>query len=165
MTKDDRFYLNRVALFAHAERVGVSQASRDFQLHRSTYYRWRRQVLRNGLEILRPRERRLPRMPNQLPPWTEQKIVTLALAQPGLGPRRLAPSWLSRTRLGNSASQPLAYSRCFTGMAWEPGPGASPSSPATPLHQNVSRRDLCRSISKQSSRVTWSRSTASTSGL
>jgi len=42
---------------------GVSQACRDFRMHRSTYYRWRRQVLRHGLEILRPRERRLPCMP------------------------------------------------------------------------------------------------------
>ncbi|MBJ7603053.1 MAG: helix-turn-helix domain-containing protein [Candidatus Dormibacteraeota bacterium] len=100
MTKDDRFYLNRVALFAHVERVGVSQACRDFKIHRSTYYRWRRQVLRNGLEILRPRERRLPRMPNQLPVWTEQKIITLALAQPGLGPRRLAAQLAQPNPLG-----------------------------------------------------------------
>ena len=36
MTKDDRFYLHRVALFAHAQRVGVTQACRDFQVHRSS---------------------------------------------------------------------------------------------------------------------------------
>lgn len=100
MTKDDRFYLNRVALFSHAERVGVSQACRDFRIHRSTHYRWRRQVLRYGLEILRPRERRLPRMPNQLPVWHEQTIISFALAHPGLGPRRLAAQLAQPNPLG-----------------------------------------------------------------
>jgi transposase InsO family protein len=90
VTKDDRFYLNRVALFAHAQQVGVTRACADFQVHRATYYRWRDQVARYGLEILRPRERRRPRMPNQFPEWVERQIVTFALANPGLGPRRLA---------------------------------------------------------------------------
>ena len=90
MTKDDRFYLNRVALFAHVQQVGVTRACADFQVHRATYYRWRRQVVRHGLDILRPRERRRPRMPNQFPDWVERQIVTFALANPGLGPRRLA---------------------------------------------------------------------------
>src|ERR671927_1319642 len=90
VTKDDRFYLNRVALFAHAQQVGVTGACADFQVHRATYYRWRRQVARYGLETLRPRERRPPRMPNQFPEWAERQIVTFALANPGLGPRRLA---------------------------------------------------------------------------
>ena len=35
-------------------------------VHRSTYYRWKAQVDRQGLEMLRPRERRRPQMPNQL---------------------------------------------------------------------------------------------------
>jgi hypothetical protein len=38
VTKDDRFYLNRVALFAHAQQVGVTRACADFQVHRATYY-------------------------------------------------------------------------------------------------------------------------------
>ncbi len=100
MTKDDRFYLTRVALFAHVGRVGVTRACSEFRIHRSSYYRWRRQVLRHGLEILRPRERRLPRMPNQFPIWVEQKIVTFALAHPGLGPRRLAAQLAQPNPLG-----------------------------------------------------------------
>ncbi|PZR97527.1 MAG: hypothetical protein DLM67_07715 [Candidatus Nephthysia bennettiae] len=40
----------------------------------STYYYWRRLVERHGLEILRPRERRPPRMPNQLLPWLEERV-------------------------------------------------------------------------------------------
>ena len=51
MTKDDRFYLTRVALFADIGRVGVTRACLEFRVHRSSYYRLRRQVLRHGLEI------------------------------------------------------------------------------------------------------------------
>jgi len=48
--------------------------------------------------MLRPRERRLPRMPNQTQPWLEDRIVGFALGHPGLGPRRIAaqlalPMW------------------------------------------------------------------------
>jgi len=35
-----------------------------------------------GLEMLRLRERRAPRMPNQLPPWIEERIISFALAIP-----------------------------------------------------------------------------------
>ena len=46
---------------------------------------------------LRPRERRRPRMPNQLSPLVEQRIVAFALGHPGLGPRRIAAE-LARPR-------------------------------------------------------------------
>src|SRR4051794_21500107 len=59
-------------------------------VHRSTYYRWKAQVERSGLEMLRPRERRRPVMPNQLSVMVEQRIVAFALGHPGLGPRRVA---------------------------------------------------------------------------
>ena len=98
MTNDDLIFRHRVQLFARAGEVGVSQACRELGFSRSTYYRWLPLVERNGLEILRPRERRKPRMPNQIAPWLEQRIVTMALGNPGLGPRRLAaqlalPQW------------------------------------------------------------------------
>jgi hypothetical protein len=41
-------------------------------VHRSTYYAWKRLVDRHGLEMLRPRERRRPKMPNQLPRMIEE---------------------------------------------------------------------------------------------
>jgi hypothetical protein len=53
-------------LFALAAEPGVSQACRLMGVHRSTYYRWKAQVEHSGLEMLRPRERRGPVMPNQL---------------------------------------------------------------------------------------------------
>ena len=60
MTKDDVLFGYRQQLFAEAERSGVSAACRMFGVHRSTYYAWKRQVDRHGLELLRPRERRRP---------------------------------------------------------------------------------------------------------
>ena len=90
MTNDDLLYRHRLLVFARAAEEGVSQACRALGYHRSWFYRWKGRVEREGLEVLRPRERRAPRMPNQIPPWQEKQILALALANPGLGPRRLA---------------------------------------------------------------------------
>ncbi len=67
-------------------------------VHRSTYYRWQRQLVRYGTEILRPRERRRPRMPNAIWPMVEHRLLALALANTGWGPDRLRlelarPKW------------------------------------------------------------------------
>src|SRR3954451_24244539 len=98
MTQDDVLFGYRLQLFDLAGRTTVSHACRTFGVHRSTYYAWKRQVERSGLEMLRPRERRRPQMPNQLSPPVEQRIVAFALGQPGLGPKRVAaqlrrPEW------------------------------------------------------------------------
>jgi transposase InsO family protein len=99
MTKDDVLFGYRQQLFAEAARTNVSAACRTFGVHRSTYYAWKRQVDRHGLEMLRPRERRRPRMPNQLPKMIEERIVSFSIAHPGLGPRRVA-SELAREKWG-----------------------------------------------------------------
>lgn len=98
MSNDDVLFRHRVQLFDLAGRVGVSAACRTFGIHRSSYYRWKRMVERHGLEILRPRERRRPKLPNQLSPLVEERIVAFALGHPGLGPKRIAaelrrPKW------------------------------------------------------------------------
>ena len=98
MTNDDLLFRHRLQLFARAGQVGVRRACRELGFHHSTYYRWKPRVEAEGLEILRPRERRPPRMPNQTPPWREQQVIAFALGHPGLGPRRIAaqlaqPSW------------------------------------------------------------------------
>ena len=90
MTKDDVLFGYRQQLFAEAARTNVTAACRTFGVHRSTYYAWKRQVERHGLEMLRPRERRRPKMPNQLPKMVEERIVSFAIAHPGLGPKRVA---------------------------------------------------------------------------
>jgi len=99
MTQDDVLFGYRLQLFDLAARTTVSHACRTFGVHRSTYYAWKRQVDRHGLEMLRPRERRRPQMPNQLPKMVEERIVSFSLAHPGLGPKRVA-SELARPKWG-----------------------------------------------------------------
>ena len=105
MTQDDVLFGYRQQLFAEAARTNVSVACRTFGVHRSTYYAWRRQVDRHGLEMLRPRERRRPQMPNQLPKMVEERIVSFSLAHPGLGPKRVA-SELGREKWGGIVVSP-----------------------------------------------------------
>src|SRR5215217_1596272 len=99
MTQDDVLFGYRLQLFDLAARTTVAHACRTFGVHRSTYYAWKRQVDRHGLEMLRPCERRRPQMPNALPKMIEERIVSFALAHPGLGRKRVA-SELARPKSG-----------------------------------------------------------------
>ncbi len=65
---------------------GVRPACRAMGVHHSTYYRLKAKVDRWAFEALRIRERRRPRMPNQLGPHLEQRVIAFALGHPGLGP-------------------------------------------------------------------------------
>ena len=106
MTDDDLIFKFRLALFSEAGRSGnVRAACRVFGVHPSTYYRLREQVLRSGLEMLRPRERRPPRMPNQTSQLTEQRVLAFALGHPGLGPRRISAT-LAQERWGGIVISP-----------------------------------------------------------
>jgi transposase InsO family protein len=105
VTQDDVLFGYRLQLFALAQERGVSEACRLMGVHRSTYYRWKREVDRHGLEMLRPRERRRPLMPNQLSVLVEHKVVAFALGHPGLGPRRIA-SRLARPEWGGLLISP-----------------------------------------------------------
>ena len=98
MTQDDALFRFRVRLFGLAREIGVRAACRAMGVHHSTYYRWKRQVDRFGLDILRPRERRRPRMANTTPQHIEQRVVAFALGHPGFGPGRISaerrrPKW------------------------------------------------------------------------
>jgi len=99
MSNDDVIYGYRLRLFALAGEIGVRAACRTMGVHHSTYYRWKAKVERWGLEALRPRERRKPRMPNELGPHLEQRILAFALAHPGFGPKRISAE-LARERWG-----------------------------------------------------------------
>jgi transposase-like protein len=69
VTQDDLLYRFRLRVFAIATELGnVRAACRAMGIHPSTYYRWKRQLERHGPEILRPRERRVPRMANATSP-------------------------------------------------------------------------------------------------
>jgi transposase InsO family protein len=91
MSDDDVLFGFRLRLFTLAQELGnVTAACRAMGVERSTYYRLKRKVDRWGLEALRIRERRRPRMPNQIGPHLEQRIIAFALGHPGFGPRRIS---------------------------------------------------------------------------
>jgi transposase len=100
MTEHDVLVGFRLRLFTLAEELGnVSAACRLMGVDRSTYYRLKAKVDRWGLEALNVRERRRPRMPNEIGPHLEQRIVAFALGHPGLGPRRISAE-LAREKWG-----------------------------------------------------------------
>jgi hypothetical protein len=106
VTQDDALYRFRLRVFALAEELGNARAAcRAMGIHPSTYYRWRRQLLAYGPEILRPRERRHPRMANATSPLGEQRVVALALGHPGFGPARISAE-LRRAKWEGSGSAP-----------------------------------------------------------
>jgi transposase len=112
MSGDDALFGYRLQLSDEAARTSVSEACRTFGVRRSTSHRWKRLVDRHGLEVLRPRERRRPRMPNQLPAMVEERILAFAIAHPGLGPRRIA-SELRREKWGGIVVSPNGVWRCL----------------------------------------------------
>jgi transposase InsO family protein len=99
VSHDDVLFGYRLRLFTLADEIGVRPACRQMGVHHTTYYRWKRQVDRWGLEALRVRERRRPRMPNQIGPHLEQRVIAFALANPGFGARRVS-SELARDKWG-----------------------------------------------------------------
>jgi transposase InsO family protein len=106
VVNDDVLFGFRLRLFSLAQELGnVRAACRMFGVHPSTYYRWRGPVLRSGLEMLRPRERRPPRMPNQTSVLTEQRVIAFSLGHPGLGPRRISAT-LAQERWGGIRISP-----------------------------------------------------------
>jgi transposase InsO family protein len=114
LSTDDVIHRFRLRVFALAKELGnVRAACRQMGIHPSTYYRWARNVETWGLEALRPRERRRPRMPNQLPEWVEHRILAFSLANPGLGPRRISAE-LARERWGALRVSPNGIWRCLS---------------------------------------------------
>jgi transposase InsO family protein len=100
VTEHDVLVGYRLRLFTLAEELGnVSAACRAMDVDRSTYYRLKKRVDRWGLEALNVRERRRPRMPNQIGPHLEQRIIAFALGHPGYGPRRISAE-LAREKWG-----------------------------------------------------------------
>jgi transposase InsO family protein len=112
MSHDDVLFGFRLRLFSLAGEIGVRPACRAMGVHHSTYYRWKRRVDRWGLEALRVRERRQPRMPNELGPHLEQRILAFSLAHPGFGPARISAE-LARERWGGLRISANGIWRCL----------------------------------------------------
>jgi transposase InsO family protein len=100
VTEHDVLVGFRLRLFTLADELGnVSAACRAMGVDRSSFYRLKAKVDRWGLEALQVRERRRPRMPNQIGPHLEQRIIAFALGHPGYGPRRISAE-LAREKWG-----------------------------------------------------------------
>jgi transposase InsO family protein len=141
MSEDDVLFGYRLRVLDYAGRTSVSEACRVFGIHRSTYYVWKRRAERHGLEILRPRERRRPRMPQQLSPFVEERIVAFALGHPGFGPRRIA-SELGRERWGGISVSHNGVWRCAKRLSLVAGyaaPYQPPRQPAPERHVEAER--------------------------
>jgi hypothetical protein len=67
-------------------------------------------VRRGGLEMLRPRERRIPQMPNHTPVFVEQRVLPYALGHAGEGPKRISAE-LRRAKWGGIEISPTAGER------------------------------------------------------
>jgi transposase InsO family protein len=149
---DDVLFKFRLRLFSLAAELGnVRAACRLMDVHPSTYYRWRGPVLRSGLEMLRPRERRPPRMPNQASRLTEERVVAFSLGHPGLGPRRISatlaqerwggivvsPNGVWRVLRRHGLSRRISRLSLVAGYAAPPGPERA--EPPAERHLEVSR--------------------------
>jgi transposase InsO family protein len=115
VTHDDALFRFRVRLFGLATELGnVRAACRMMGVHHSTFYRWRAQLERFGPEILRPRERRQPRMANAISPMVEQRVIAFSLGHPGFGPKRIA-AVLARPLWGGLCLSPNGVWRILRG--------------------------------------------------
>ncbi len=172
MVDDDVLYGFRLRLFSLAGELGnVREACRILGVHPSTYYRWRGPVLRSGLEMLRPRERRPPRMPNQTSQLTEQRVIAFSPRSPGprseAHQRHPGPGALGRHRhqpqrrvAGAATPRPVAADE--PSVAWSPAMPRHrvPSRPTPP--PSATSRWTTRASSSASTASTWAGSSGTT---
>ena len=100
-------------------------ACRLHGIHRSTFYRWKAQVERFGPEILRPRERRRPRMPNAIPLSSSSASSPSPSGIPATA-RRASPPSCARPKWGGLPSRPTASGACCAVTASRPARCARP---------------------------------------
>jgi transposase InsO family protein len=154
VSNDDVLFSFRLRVIVLAEELGsVRQACRLMEVHPSTFYRWRKLLERYGPELLRPRERRQPQMPNAIPQHIEQRVVAFAVGHPEFGPHRIAAElrkerWGGLVISGNGVwrvlrRHGLQHRRTrlalIAGVVAPPEPKPEPSRPAEPRHLQVER--------------------------
>jgi transposase len=144
VSHDDVLFGFRLRLFSLAGEIGVRLACRAIGMHHSTYYRWKHRVERWGLEALRVRERRPPRMPNELGPPLEQRILAFSLAHPGFGPRCISAE-LARGKWGGLRISRNGVWRCLRRHGLKTRARRLSLAPATRPATSVDRRRPSRS--------------------
>jgi transposase InsO family protein len=91
MTPTDIVHQRRVAAVTHAVTGdNVSETSRVFGVSRKTIHQWKKLAETYGMEALRPKDRRVPQMPNATPTWVIDKLLQLAVLEPTRGARHFA---------------------------------------------------------------------------
>lgn len=81
----------RRSLLIYAERHGISEACRAFQVSRTTYYKLKSQLLKTG--SLAPKPRRRPRMPNEIALSKKKILLQMVQDHPNWGPRQYADAF------------------------------------------------------------------------
>jgi hypothetical protein len=129
MTEDDALYRFRLRVFALAQEPGNARAAcRAMGIHPSTYYRWRRQLLRFGPEIPAP-----PRAPVPADAERDERARRAAgpRLQPGPPGLRAGPH-RRRTRLRALGRHPPVPQR-----------GVAHPAPPRPGHSSQSASATC----------------------
>ena len=157
MTNDDRLLGYRLQLFAWAERTR-SPTPADVRHPSEHLLRLEAPGRAHGLEILRPRERRRPKMPNALPAMVEDRVLSFAIATPASGrggwPRSLpggsgAGSWSPTPRSGASCAATGSRRARVAARSW-PATALPTSPPESPSQSATSRP-----IAPASSSAAW----------
>ncbi len=88
MTPTDIVHERRLAAVTHAIAIGnTSEAARTFGVSRQSVSGWKSLFEAYGAEALRPKAKRIPQMPNAVPPDVIERMGRLAVTQPQLGAR------------------------------------------------------------------------------
>ena len=151
MSHDDVLFGYRLQLFALAGERGVGRVPDVRASIARPTTRWKAQVDRQGLEVLRPRERRRPKMPNQLP--AGRGADRRLRARPsGLGPGgsrassrgRSGAGWSSRPTASGGAAPARSLHARPSGSRWSPATGRPTSRRASPSPSRISSRPAGR---------------------
>lgn len=81
----------RRSLLIYAERHGISEACRAFQVSRTTYYKLKAQLVKTG--SLAPKPRRRPRRHNEIALSKKKLLLQLVQEHPSWGPRPYADAF------------------------------------------------------------------------
>jgi transposase InsO family protein len=78
----------RKCLLVFAERQGISKACRAFNVSRTTFYKIKEHFIKTGSLV--PRQRRKPRMPNEISLSKKKLLLQMVKEHPAWGPTRYA---------------------------------------------------------------------------
>lgn len=139
-------YQYRVRVLDHA-RVTANVAAKccTFGMCRKTFYKWRNIAARYAIEVLRPKSKRPPAMPNQTPTHVIEVLLMLAVTLPTLGCHQYADR-LATSRSGtfSGSGEPGADSGSRSKRSWRTTvPNTKPA--GSPMRSPPSRSSGCSS--------------------